>query len=287
MEHQVINIEMVIDYIENNLDGKIDLETVANEIHYSKYHLHRMFTSTVGMTIHDYVQRRQLTEAAKLLVFSDKPIIEIAFICGYESQQAFSSAFKSMYKIPPAEYRDNCEFYPLQLRFTLHRNTSKTELTKDDICIAEKADVSAWMDLMRLVIDGYPVMDEADYLSKLITAIDEKRALVLKDNGVIIGAMLFSYQSGCIDFLGVHPQYRNKGIQKLFLEALLETYLPNQEICTTTYRDGDKADTGYRNLLKQLGFAERELLVEFGYPTQRFVLSPGHKEDIENGGTTK
>ena len=287
MEHQVINIEMVIDYIENNLDGKIDLETVANVIHYSKYHLHRMFTSTVGMTIHDYVQRRQLTEAAKLLVFSDKPIIEIAFICGYESQQAFSSIFKSMYKIPPAEYRDNCEFYPLQLRFTLHRNTSKTELTKDDICIAEKADVSAWMDLMRLVIDGYPVMDEADYLSKLITAINEKRALVLKDNGVLIGAMLFSYQSGCIDFLGVHPQYRNKGIQKLFLEALLETYLPNQEICTTTFREGDKADTGYRNLLKQLGFAERELLVEFGYPTQRFVLSPGHKEDIENGGTTK
>lgn len=287
MEHQVINIEMVIDYIENNLDGKIDLETVANEIHYSKYHLHRMFTSTVGMTIHDYVQRRQLTEAAKLLVFSDKPIIEIAFICGYESQQAFSSIFKSMYKIPPAEYRDNCEFYPLQLRFTLHRNTSKTELTKDDICIAEKADVAAWMDLMRLVIDGYPVMDEADYLSKLLPAIDEKRALVLKDNGVLIGAMLFSYQSGCIDFLGVHPQYRNKGIQKLFLEALLETYLPNQEICTTTYREGDKADTGYRNLLKQLGFAERELLVEFGYPTQRFVLSPGHKEDIENGGTTK
>ena len=287
MEHQVINIEMVIDYIENNLDGKIDLETVANEIHYSKYHLHRMFTSTVGMTIHDYVQRRQLTEAAKLLVFSDKPIIEIAFICGYESQQAFSSIFKSMYKIPPAEYRDNCEFYPLQLRFTLHRNTSKTELTKDDICIAEKADISAWMDLMRLVIDGYPVMDEADYLSKLVIAINEKRALVLKDNGVLIGAMAFSSQSGCIDFLGVHPQYRNKGIQRLFLEALLETYLPGQEICTTTFREGDKADTGYRNLLKQLGFAERELLVEFGYPTQRFVLSPGHKEDIENGGTTK
>ena len=287
MEHQVMNIEMVIDYIENNLDGKIDLETVANEIHYSKYHLHRMFTSTVGMTIHDYVQRRQLTEAAKLLVFSEKPIIEIAFMCGYESQQAFSSIFKSMYKIPPAEYRENCEFYPLQLRFTLHRNTSKTELTKDDICIAEKADITAWMDLMRLVIDGYPVMDEADYLSKLVIAINEKRALVLKDKGVLIGAMAFSSQSGCIDFLGVHPQYRNKGIQKLFLEALLETYLPNQEICTTTYREGDKADTGYRNLLKQLGFAERELLVEFGYPTQRFVLSPGHKEDIENGGTTK
>ena len=36
----------------------------------------------------------------------------------------------------------------------------------------------------------------------------------------------------------------------------------------------DKADTGYRKELKQLGFAEKELLIEFGYPTQRFVLPP-------------
>lgn len=101
----VISIEAVIDYIESHLDGKLELETVAEAVHYSKYHLHRLFTETVGMTIHDYVQRRQLTEAAKLLVFSDKPIIEIAFICGYESQQSFSLAFKAMYKSPPAEYR--------------------------------------------------------------------------------------------------------------------------------------------------------------------------------------
>ena len=77
----VISIEAVIDYIESHLDGKLELEMVAEAVHYSKYHLHRLFTETVGMTIHDYVQRRQLTEAAKLLVFSDKPIIEIAFIC--------------------------------------------------------------------------------------------------------------------------------------------------------------------------------------------------------------
>lgn len=52
----------------------------------------------------------------------------------------------------------------------------------------------------------------------------------------------------------------------------MNEYLPQQEISTTTYRENDKADTGYRNELKQLGFAERELLIEFGYPTQRFVL---------------
>lgn len=281
MKDYAVSIESVIDYIETHLDGKIDLEQVSEAVHYSKYHLHRMFTNTVGITIHDYVQRRQLTEAAKLLVFSDKPIIEIAFICGYESQQSFSSAFKYMYKIPPAEYREKGTFYPLQLRFTLHRNIESRVFTKEDIRLAEREDLPEWMKLMRLVIDGYPVMNETDYFHAITKCIDEKRALVLKNGNTLIGAMAYSRPSGCIDFLGIHPQYRNKGIQKLFLDVLMETYLPGQEICTTTFREGDKADIGHRDLLKQLGFAERELLVEFGYPTQRFVLPSKTMEDIQ------
>ena len=279
----VISIEAVIDYIESHLDGKLELETVAEAVHYSKYHLHRLFTETVGMTIHDYVQRRQLTEAAKLLVFSDKPIIEIAFICGYESQQSFSLAFKAMYKSPPAEYREERSFYPLQLRFILHRRTTAMEFTIQDIRLAEKKDIVDWMNLMRLVIDGYPVMDEDDYLAKLEESIDEKRALVLREGDILIGAMAFTYSPGSIEFLGVHPQYRNRGLQKLFLDALLEIYLPGQEISTTTFRERDKADTGHRDMLLQLGFAEKELLTEFGYPTQRFVLHPKKQEDIQYG----
>lgn len=275
----VTRIEAVIDYIENHLDGKLELKTVAEAVHYSKYHLHRLFTDTVGMTIHDYVQRRQLTEAAKLLVFSDQPIIEIALICGYESQQSFSSAFKAMYKSPPAEYREKRCFYPLQLRFALHRSMSAMEFTMQDIHLARREDIPDWMNLMRLVIDGYPVMDEDDYSAKLEESIDEKRALVLKAGNVLIGAMAFTYSPGGIEFLGVHPQYRNRGLQRLFLDALLEIYLPGREISTTTYRAQDKADTGHRDLLLQLGFAEKELLTEFGYPTQRFVLSPQKQED--------
>ena len=281
MEMHIMNIETVINYIESHLDEKLDLEKVSEAVHYSKYHLHRMFTNTVGMTIHDYVQRRQLTEAAKLLVFSSRPIIEVAFFCGYESQQAFSSAFKSMYKVPPAQYRDKGNFYPLQLRFALHKNIPSIVFTKEDVCIARVEDIPAWMDLMRLVIDGYPVMDEADYLKEITRAIEEERALILKEGNVLIGAMTFSKTAGSIDFLGIHPQYRNQKIQKLFLEVLLEDYLPGQEISMTTYREGDKADTGYRDLLKSLSFAERELLIEYGYPTQRFVFNPSDKEKTE------
>ena len=281
MENDIMNIEAVIDYIESHLDEKLDLEKVSEAVHYSKYHLHRMFANTVGMTIHDYVQRRQLTEAAKLLVFSSKPIIEVAFLCGYESQQAFSSAFKAMYKVPPAQYRDKGNFYPLQLQFVLHKNIPSIVFTKEDVCIARVDDIPAWMNLMRLVIDGYPVMDETDYLNEITRAIEENRALILESCDILIGAMIFSKIANSIEFLGIHPQYRNQGIQKLFLEVLLEKYLPGKEISMTTYRAGDKADTGHRDLLKSLGFAERELLIEYGYPTQRFVLNPSDKEKTE------
>ena len=281
IDNLIMNIETVIDYIESHLDEKLDLEKVSEAVHYSKYHLHRMFTNTVGMTIHDYVQRRQLTEAAKLLVFSSKPIIEVAFLCGYESQRAFSSVFKAMYKVPPAQYRDKGTFYPLQLQFVLHKNIPSKVFKKEDVCIARIEDIPAWMDLMRLVIDGYPIMDETDYLKEITRAIEENRALILKSCDILIGAMIFSKIANSIEFLGIHPQYRNQKIQKLFLEVLLETYLPGQEISMTTYREGDKADTGHRGLLKSLGFAERELLIEYGYPTQRFVFNPSDKEKTE------
>ena len=189
----VISIEAVIDYIESHLDGKLELETVAEAVHYSKYHLHRLFTETVGMTIHDYVQRRQLTEAAKLLVFSDKPIIEIAFICGYESQQSFSLAFKAMYKSPPAEYREERSFYPLQLRFILHRRTTAMEFTIQDIRLAEKKDIVDWMNLMRLVwqpnttigyLDQYAEIDHTltmkEFLKSAFTKLFEMEAQALQ-----------------------------------------------------------------------------------------------------------
>lgn len=69
-------------------------------------------------------------------------------------------------------------------------------------------------------------------------------------------------------------------IEKVFLDKLVDELLAGKEISLTTYREGDKADTGYREEYLRLGFAERELLTEYGYPTQRFVLPPKDKEEV-------
>lgn len=266
-------VSQAICFIENHLSEKLELDTVAAFLHYSKFHLHRLFTKTVGMTIHEYAQRRQLTEAAKLLVFSQKPIIEIALISGYESQQAFSRIFKAMYKTSPAEFRNAEKFYPLQLKIHLRKEPIWTSFTKDDIHFASLSDVNDWLELVSLTIDGFPCLDESDYFEALHRAIEENRALILRNKEMAIGVMVFSFEAGSIDFLAVHPQYRKLGITKLFLDKLMDEVLIGKEISITTYRVGDKADTGYREELYQLGFSEKELLVEFGYPTQRFTLS--------------
>ena len=280
------SVRAVIDFIETHLDGRLNLERTAAAVHYSKYHLHRTFTAVTGMTIHDYAVRRQLTEGARLLAESDRPVLEIALSCGYESQQAFTAAFTSMYKIPPAEYRRRQAFYPLQLRFWIREETGIGRIEKSDIRLAEMDDIPEWMELVRLVIDGYPYLDETDYIRKLKRAICQKRALILKKKKETLGVLCFSRKTGEIEFLGVHPQYRKAGIQRLFLEVLLETYLQEQKISITTYRRGDRADTGYRRELLELGFAERELLVEYGYPVQRFVYPPDMKEDTAHANTT-
>lgn len=283
MQSQTVRtVSQAIRYIEANLNDRLELNIVANALHYSRYHLHRIFTKTVGLTIHDYAKRRQLTEAAKLLVFSKKPIIEIALMSGYESQQAFTDIFKAMYKIAPAEFRETKEFYPLQLEIHLKDEPVKTDFTKDKIKFATPADVDDWMGLVSLTIDGYPRFDESEYMDKLHRYIADKKALILRDDGMAIGIMGFSPDAGSIDFLAVHPQYRHLGITKLFVDKLADELLYGKEITLTTYRAGDKADTGYREEFYRLGFAERELLVEYGYPTQRFVLLPKNKEEVEN-----
>ena len=51
MPGNIKNVMAAIDYIESHLHEKLDLETVARAVHYSKYHMHRMFTDTVELTI--------------------------------------------------------------------------------------------------------------------------------------------------------------------------------------------------------------------------------------------
>lgn len=117
MDSNLQNVIRLVDYIETHLESKLDLESLANQAGYSKYHLHRMFTNIVGFPIHSYVQRRRLTEAARRLVFTNQTIMEIALFAGYETQQSFTAGFKALFHCSPQRFRHKQSYFPLQLKF--------------------------------------------------------------------------------------------------------------------------------------------------------------------------
>ena len=121
MKEQKEIVKKVIDYIEENLDKEINLDKISKKIGYSKFYLNRIFTKYTGVTMHKYLQNRRLTVAAQKLVKTDKPIVQIAYEAGYDTQQSFSFAFKQIYLYPPKLYRNMGIFAPKQSRIFLCR----------------------------------------------------------------------------------------------------------------------------------------------------------------------
>ncbi len=110
-------IPRTIDYIEKHLQEGLNLNDIAKHTGYSKYHLNRIFSETVGCTIHKYIQKRRLTKAAEMLAYTDIPIAQIALEAQYESQQAFTLAFRQLYVKTPLLYRKTGEFIPKQPKY--------------------------------------------------------------------------------------------------------------------------------------------------------------------------
>lgn len=115
LDNSSLVIDGVVKYIENNLQENLELDLIAAKAGYSKFHLLRVFSDKVGCTIHQYIIRRRITEAAKKLVYSNKVIIDIANESGYDSQQSFTQSFKKLYYMTPNMYRTKAVFYPIQL----------------------------------------------------------------------------------------------------------------------------------------------------------------------------
>lgn len=73
---------------------------------YSPYHFVRIFSGSEGLPPMEYVRRRRMAAAAARL--AGEPgldLMSLALDCGFESQEAFTRAFKRMHGVPPGEYR--------------------------------------------------------------------------------------------------------------------------------------------------------------------------------------
>lgn len=92
-------------YIEANLAGDIDQERLGRLAGCSAYNFQRLFSYMADKSLSAYIRERRLTLAAFDITRTQERVIDIALRYGYESQDAFSRAFRQYHGVLPSVAR--------------------------------------------------------------------------------------------------------------------------------------------------------------------------------------
>ena len=99
-------IHRVLEHIDQHLDERLDLATLAAVAHFSPFHFHRLFAAWTGETLGDYLRRRRVEVAAlQLLRRPSLGVLQAALGVGFGSGEAFTRAFKIRFGVAPSAWR--------------------------------------------------------------------------------------------------------------------------------------------------------------------------------------
>ena len=103
------NLEILakaLEYMEQHLETDIRTEEIARACYCSKSTLEKLFRFVNHISVRDYLIRRRMTKAARLLVeCPESGILDVALKFGYSSHEAFTRAFRQVWNCSPSEYR--------------------------------------------------------------------------------------------------------------------------------------------------------------------------------------
>ena len=94
-------LQRAITFIEDNLAEDLRPNVIAREAGMSIWHFQRIFSAALGQPVMDYVRRRRLSRAVEALRSSRRPLTDISLDSGFQSQEAFTRAFKAMFGVTP------------------------------------------------------------------------------------------------------------------------------------------------------------------------------------------
>jgi AraC family transcriptional regulator len=139
-DHYRIRMMKVLDHIDRHLDCDLSLEVVSAVAAFSKFHFHRQFKATFGLSLHRYVQLARLRQAStKLTDQRGQSVTDIAMDAGYETPDAFARTFRQRFGQSPSSFRKAPDWEPWLKAFgPLHSARSRimqTTFTRDEVAI--------------------------------------------------------------------------------------------------------------------------------------------------------
>jgi AraC-like DNA-binding protein len=98
-------IERALLILNSDIAKRWTVESLAKAVGLSRAAFARRFRAVLELSPMRYLAQRRLQAAAALLFASDASLAEVAVRVGYDSEFAFSRAFKRHTGLPPGEYR--------------------------------------------------------------------------------------------------------------------------------------------------------------------------------------
>lgn len=99
------NVQIVKEYLDAHFTERITLDALADRFYINKFYLTRVFKEQFGQSITNYLLQLRITQAKRMLRFTDHSIEAVAAECGLQDANYFSRLFKKIEGITPGEYR--------------------------------------------------------------------------------------------------------------------------------------------------------------------------------------
>lgn len=101
----ILNLNTVLRYIDNNLDKDLRLAELSSMVHISPAYFSTMFKRFNGVSPIEYIIHRRIQRAVELIRTSHMNLTEIAMSCGFNNGTNFYKAFKKVTGRTPSSYR--------------------------------------------------------------------------------------------------------------------------------------------------------------------------------------
>jgi AraC family transcriptional regulator len=95
----------VLAYIEANIGERITLANLAATAGLSRMYFAKQFRATTGMRPHEFVLRKRIERAQRMLAETSEALVDIALSVGFQTQAHFTTVFKKIAGYTPYQFR--------------------------------------------------------------------------------------------------------------------------------------------------------------------------------------
>jgi AraC-like DNA-binding protein len=101
----LVHLRRARDHVDRHYTEPLDLGSIASVAGISKYHFHRLFTATYGLSPAAYLSQRRVARAQDLLRATNLTVTEVCHAVGFSSLGSFSSRFRDLVGETPSEFQ--------------------------------------------------------------------------------------------------------------------------------------------------------------------------------------